>query len=95
MPILTETTMPSREKMQEVARKAQKYYKQIRKKLEEEHWGEIVVIHPENGDYAVAREHRDAVDEMKSKYPNDLFFTIRIGYRSFVHFGGRGASDGK
>ncbi|MFQ5633651.1 MAG: hypothetical protein ACE5I1_33215 [bacterium] len=95
MPILTEETMPSREKMEEIARKAQAHYNKFRKKLEKEHWGEFVVIHPDNGDFAIADEHWEAVDEMQAKYPDVLFFTIRIGYRAFAHFGGRGALDGK
>ncbi|MDZ7362518.1 MAG: hypothetical protein ONB46_17610 [candidate division KSB1 bacterium] len=67
----------------------------MREKLEQEHGGKYITIHPENGDDAISPVHWNAATEMRAKYPDVLFYTIRIGYRAVVHFGGRGASDGK
>jgi hypothetical protein len=66
----------------------------LREKLEKEHWGEYITIHPVNGDYAVTPTHRAAVEEMRRKYSGVAFFTFRIGYQAVVHFGGSGVVDG-
>jgi len=95
MTTITTKNLPSREERAEIGRKAKAIYEPLREKLETEHWGEYITIHPEIGDYAISPNHWDAVKEMRAKYPEVLFFTIRIGYRAVVHFGGRGASDGR
>ena len=94
MTVLT-PKIPSREQRAEIGKKARAFYEPLREKLETEHWGEYITIHPENGDYAVSPNHWDAVNAMRTKYPGILFNTIRIGYRAFGHFGGRGVSDGR
>jgi hypothetical protein len=87
--------LPTREERGELAKKARAFYEPLRSKLEKEHWGEYITIHPENGDYAISPVHWEAVKKMHAKYPDVLFYTIRIGYRAVAHFGGRGASDGR
>jgi hypothetical protein len=95
MTTITTKNLPSREERAEISRKARAIYEPLREKLEREHWGDYITLHPEIGDYAVSSNHRQAVTEMRAKYPDVLFYTIRIGYRAVVHFGGRGASDGR
>jgi len=63
--------------------------------LEKDHWGEYITINVDNGDYAIAPEHREALKKMRAKYPGILFYTIRIGYRAVFHFRGLGATDGQ
>ena len=87
--------LPTREQLAELSRKARMFYEPLREKLEKEHWGEYITIHPETGDYAISPNHWNAVKEMREKFSGILFYTIRIGYRAFGHFGGRGASDGR
>jgi len=89
------TIIPTREQRNQVCQKAEAFYEPLRANLEKEHRGEYITIHPEIGDYAISPNHWEAVKEMRAKYPEVLFFTIRIGYRAVVHFGGRGASDGR
>jgi len=91
----TTKNLPSREQLGELSRKARTFYEPLREKLEKEHWGEYITIHPETGDHAISPNHWNAVKEMREKFPGILFYTIRIGYRAFGHFGGRGASDGR
>jgi hypothetical protein len=93
MASVTTKDLPSRETRAEIGKKARAFYEPLREKLEKEHWGEYITIHPENGDYVISPNHWDAVKEMRAKYPDILFHTIRIGYRAFGHFGGRGEHD--
>jgi hypothetical protein len=95
MSTATLNKLPTREQRIELGKKARAFYEPLREKFEKEHWGEYITIHPEIGDYAVAPDHWSAVNKMRAKYPSVLFYSIRIGYRAFGHFGGRGASDGK
>jgi len=94
MPTISTKNLPSREERREIGKKARALYEPLREKLEKDHWGEYITINVDNGDYAVASEHMEAVKKMRARYPGVLFYTIRIGYRAVVHFGGRGASDG-
>lgn len=95
MSTMTLDKLPTREQRADLSKKARAFYEPLREKLEKAHWGEYISINPENGDYAISSNHWEAVNEMRAKYPAVLFYTIRIGYRAFGHFGGRGASDGK
>jgi glutamate formiminotransferase len=95
MTMQTTKNLPTREQLAELSRKARAFYEPLREKLEKEHWGEYITIHPETGDHAISSNHGNAVKEMREKFPGILFYTIRIGYRAFGHFGGRGASDGR
>lgn len=87
--------LPTREERTALAQKARAFYEPLRAKLEQEHWGEYITIHPETGDYALSPVHWEAVKQMHSKYPEVLFYTIRVGYRAVAHYGGRGATDGR
>jgi len=95
MEALTTDRLPTRQEINAYGEAARKIYEPFRSKLEAEHWGKYITIHPVNGDYAISRSHDAALNKMKKKYPEVVFYTIRIGYRAVVHFGGRGASDGK
>ncbi|MCI0694391.1 DUF2489 domain-containing protein [candidate division KSB1 bacterium] len=77
--------LPTREQREELSKKARAFYEPLREQLEKEHWGEYITIHPGNGDYAVSPNHWEAVKAMHAKYPDILFYTIRIGYRAFAH----------
>lgn len=87
--------LPSREARREIGKKARAIYEPLREQLEKEHWGEYLTINVDNGDYAVAPQHKEAVKIMRAKYPSVLFYTFRIGYRAVFHFRGLGATDGK
>lgn len=95
MATLTQTKLPSRDELTRLGESARAFYEPMRVELEKNHWDEYLVIHPENGDYIISPNHREAVALMRARYAGVIFHTIRIGYRAFAHFGGRGATDGK
>lgn len=86
--------MPNKEERARLGRKARKIYEPMREKMEKEHWGDYVAINVDNGDYVVAEDDLMAARAIKAKYPGIIPFTIRIGYKAVVHFGGTGVSDG-
>ena len=95
MPTISTKNLPTREERAEIGKRARAIYEPLRAQLEKDHWGEYITINVENSDYAVAPEHEEALATMRVKYPDQLFFTIRIGYRAVFHFRGLGATDGK
>jgi len=95
MATVTIKNLPSREERAEIGKRAQTIYEPLREQLEKHHWGEYITINLDNGDYAIAPEHKEALKKMRVKYPGILFYTIRIGYRAVFHFRGLGATDGR
>jgi hypothetical protein len=87
--------LPTKDERRKIGQTADAIYAPLREQLEREHWGEYISINVANGDYALASDHSEAVKAIKAKYPGIIPFTIRIGYKAIVHFGGTGVSDGK
>jgi len=46
--------------------------------------GTIAVIEPETGNYFLGKTLTETLRKAKTKYPDKVFYSIRIGY-SFVH----------
>ena len=66
---------------EELGEKGQKIYDEIlRPLLEPEHRGEIVAIEVESGDYFLGESVLEAVKKGREKYPNTVFYAVRIGY---------------
>lgn len=59
--------------------KGQKAYENLRSELEPAHEGEIVVIHPENGDHFVGKTLNEADEKAFAKYPDQWLYFVRIG----------------
>jgi hypothetical protein len=93
MTALSTEKIPSRSDLKTYSRQARLVYEKLKQKLEQEHWGEYVVINPTNGDYFVGVDRSEVLAKAKIKYPNVLMFSHRIGYRASLHFGRRGISD--
>lgn len=87
--------LPTKEERAQIGKAADAIYAPLRERLEREHWGEYISINVDNGDYALASDHSEAVKAIKAKYPGIIPSTIRIGYKAIVHFGGTGVSDGR
>ena len=66
-------------KFREFIRKAEAIYASVKGQLEKEHWGEILVIEPDSGDYFVDKNRRKAMQNAEAKYPDSLFHMRRIG----------------
>jgi len=95
MTALTTEKIPSRSELKTYSTKARLIYDRLKDELERKHWGEYIVINPNNGDYFVGQDRSEVLAKAKLKYPNVLLFSHHIGYRASLHFGGRGISDGK
>jgi hypothetical protein len=70
----------------EMAKKAKAIYERIKEKLEAEHFGEVVAIDVESGDYFLGKTGLEAARQAKAKYPNRIPYIIRIGRRAYISF---------
>lgn len=69
-------------KIIEVRRPSEKVLTKIHALKEKK--GTIVVIEPETGDYFLGKTLTEAIKKAKEKYPDKIFYSIRIGY-TFAH----------
>ncbi|MDZ7360843.1 MAG: hypothetical protein ONB46_08970 [candidate division KSB1 bacterium] len=57
--------------------------------LEAKHKGMIAAIDPDSGNYFLGKDMINAVEKGRKKYPNAVFYCIRIGYPAvYEHKGG-------
>lgn len=82
--------MPAREtrRLEEVARRGDEIYENLRARLEAESRGKFVAIDVESADYAVAETALAAANELRARRPNAEAWLVRIGSRT-VHRIGR------
>lgn len=64
------------------------YYEKLKSKLESTHKGKIVAINPETGDYFIGKSILDAVKKGKKKFPDAIFYSVKIGYPAVVKLRG-------
>jgi hypothetical protein len=95
MATLSIRNLPNKAERAEIGKAARSIYESLQKTLEKDHWGEYIAINVKSGDYAISTSHEDAAKRMYAKYPGEIPFIIRIGYRAVYHFGGSGLNDGK
>ena len=79
--------MVSAETKSVIDRAKQIYATQLQIDLESQHMDRFVAIEPDSGDYFLGDTFDDAVKLARSKYPNRLSHTIRIGHRAAFHIG--------
>jgi hypothetical protein len=65
------------------------YEQNLRSKLESTHKGKIVVIDAESGDYFLGENLHEANEKARKKYPNKVFYAIKVGYPAFYSFSSR------
>jgi hypothetical protein len=65
------------------------YEKNLRSKLEPTHKGKIVVIDAESGDYFLGTTLHEANEQARKKYPNKVFYAIKVGYPAVYSFSSR------
>ncbi len=68
----------------EIARKAKAIYETIRDEMEANYMGKIVAVDPETGDYFIGNSGIEAGQKAREKYPDKIFFLIRVGARAYV-----------
>jgi len=70
----------------EMAAKGESIYATLKEKLEKEHRRKFVAIEVESGDYFLGRTLQEADQKAREKYPESVFYVIRIGRRAtWVH----------
>jgi hypothetical protein len=77
--IATPGTWPDGLLDEAVQRGAQLYEMQLKEDLEAGAMGQVVAIHPESGEYAVASREEDAVSELRARRPEGFLFVRRVG----------------
>ncbi len=65
------------------------YEEKLRSKLEPRHNGEIVVIDADSGDYFLGENLHEANERARKKYPNNVFYAIKVGYPAVYSFSSR------
>ena len=80
---------PTRPK-EEIARLGQEIYERdIRRKVEAGHHGEVVAIDVDSGNWAVGDNVIAATDRLREKLPGAVnVLSERVGYPALYHFGG-------
>jgi len=70
----------------ELVEKGKEIYKKIKDRLEPAHKGEIVAIEVKTGDYFLGKDMVEADEKAREKYPDEVFYFNKIGYRAvYVH----------
>jgi hypothetical protein len=69
----------------EAAKKA--YEERWKAKLEDEHWGEIIAVEPESGDYVLGRTFREVDVARQAKFGTKMVYTFRVGGGGAVSIG--------
>ena len=69
-----------------MAEKGWAIYQRIKDALEPQHKGEIVAIEVDSGDYFLGRTTVEAGERARKKYPDKVFYFIRVGFRAVHKF---------
>jgi len=78
----------------EIARRGNELYeRQIRSAVEPSHFGDVVVIDIDSGEYEVAPDHLTAVRRARAKHPNGTLFALRVGFPALARIGGRSTTS--
>ena len=79
---------PTRPKA-EIARLGKEIYERdIRRQVEADHYGEVVAIDVDSGDYAIANTGLAAADALRERRSAPDVWAVRVGYPTLRTFGG-------
>lgn len=70
------------------------YEREIRAGIEQDHYGEFVVIDTETGRYEMDRDHLTAAKRARAKFPAAPLFAVRVGFPALARIGGRHVTRG-
>ena len=81
--------MPARRTAEETGRLGDEMYERdIRPEVEAAHFGEVIAIDVDSGDYAVSETARSATGGLRERRPDASVWLMRIGYPTLRRFGG-------
>jgi hypothetical protein len=69
-----------------IGHEGQQVYEHLRQRLEKRYKGKIVAIEVESGDYFVGDTLQEAIQKARTKYPNKIFYSVRVGYPAVYSF---------
>ena len=82
-------TTPVRRPRGETARIGKEIYERdIRLRVESDHFGEVVAIDVSSGNYALGKNAIDASERLRNQLPDAQVWLMRVGHRALYHFGG-------
>ncbi len=74
---------------QSVAEKARRVYEErLKLQLEAQHFGEVIAVEPESGEYVLGRDLQEVTVARRAKFGTKLVYTFRIGGGGAVKIGG-------
>ena len=74
---------------EEIAKKGEEIYQdKLKAQFEPQENGKYLVIEVVSGDCFLGESILEAIEKAKSKYPNRLFYTVRVGYKGIFKMGG-------
>jgi hypothetical protein len=65
------------------------YEEKLRPILEPAHNGKIALINIETGECELDADHLSAIKRARARWPEGLFFAVRIGASAMAHIGAR------
>ena len=73
----------------EVIEKARRVYdERLRATLEAEHFGEVIAVEPESGEYVLGKDFQAVSKACRQKFAGKLTYTFRVGGGGAVKIGG-------
>lgn len=73
-----------------IARRGQAIYDQrIRAVVEAEHRGQFLALDVDSGDYEIAEKLLTATQRLRQRHPDQVFYGVRVGYRTAYSMGGQ------
>ncbi len=79
---------PSRPKSEIASLGKEVYEHSIRQQVEADHYGEIVAIDVDSGDYAIGKNAIAASEALRDQHPDAQVWLMRVGHRTLYRFGG-------
>jgi len=74
----------------EIATRGETIYREkLRPVLEPEQNGKVAVINVDTGEYELDADHFTAMKRAWARWPDGLFFGVRVGYPAVGHIGAR------
>jgi hypothetical protein len=72
----------------------QQIYERLRAQLEPRYAGKIVAIDVDTEDYFVGNTLQEAIDKGRKKYPEKVFYAVKVGYPAVYSFSSRATIPG-
>ena len=68
--------------MEKIVQEGSKIYEKVKDKYEPKYNGKFLAIDIDSKDVFFAEESADAVDKARTKYPDRVFYVVKIGFET-------------